>query len=222
MKARRVLYALLCALFAGVLVFLVFCKKGMPEPGWMNHENGALRVYNELQQRLLFFKGVPSRKNYIGGVPGKTNDFGLIVPAGEWLITAVKVEDYMLNRSDVKNMPVSLSRALVIGKEPVALTVNSLLSGEGRVRFTNNTDSFIEIRMGSFTGTNAATLAPRSSRLQHLPCWDFTFYPVRLLWTANAGGVAGFQEIWLEHAAYSVALYPDDIPEVTIGEERFP
>jgi len=215
--ARRTVFVCALTLVFSVIV-LSSCGKAMPAPSFTHTEDGLLRVNNELDQRFVFFSGVPARENYLGGVPGKANDFGLALTNGRWLITAVKVEDYMFFRTNADIMPVSWSRAAVIEDAPYTLTVEegSLLSGPGKLRFHNKTDAFVEVRSRSWEGTNIATLAPQSSRLQHLPYKDFFLYPVRLDWVTNDGG--SFLGTRLSNAANMVALYPDEIPEITIAE----
>ena len=204
-------------LLTALALLFAACGSSMPAPTFVNSEDGLLRINNELEQRFVFFAGAPARETYIGGVPGKTNDFGLKVPAGQWLITAVKVEEYMMTRTNAESVPVSWSRPAIIENKPYTLTVEegSLFSGRGAVRFHNKTDGFVEIRNRSFEGTNIATLAPQSSRLQHLPYRDFDFHPVRLDWVANTGG---FNETRLSNSADLVGLYPDKIPEITITD----
>jgi len=202
-----------------IALFIVFaaCGKAMPTPSFVNQEQGLLRVNNELDARLILFAGAPAGENYLGGVPGKAQDFGLALTNGRWLITAVKVEDYMLYRTNAAAMPVSWSRAAVIDAAPYTLTVEpgALLSGPGKVRFHNKTDAFVEVRNRSFSGTNIATLAPQSSRVQALPFRDFYLYPVRLDWVTNG---PGFHETRLSNAINMVGIYPDEIPEITISE----
>ncbi|MDR2733500.1 MAG: hypothetical protein LBC99_02510 [Spirochaetota bacterium] len=197
------------------LAALAACGKTMPTPSFVNQEQGLLRVNNELDARLILFAGTPARENYLGGVPGKVSDFGLALTNGSWLITAVKVEDYMFFRTNAAVMPVSWSRAAIIESAPYTLTVEpgALLSGPSAALFHNKTDSFVEIRNRSWQGTNIATLAPQSSRVQALPNWDFVLYPVRLDWVTNA-----FRETYLTNSANLMAVYPDKVEEMTITE----
>jgi hypothetical protein len=221
MRRRRLFPFALLAVFLLLAITLLFsaCGKSMPTPSFVYHEEGLLRVNNELHQRFVFFIGAPSRESYIGGVPGMTNDFGLPVPPGRWLITAVKVEEYMMTRTNANAIPVSWARPAIIENGPYTLTVQegSLFSGRGAILFHNETDGFVEVRNRSWQGTNIATLAPQSSRLQHLPFWDFYLYPVRLDWVTNADG-GTFRETRLSNAMNLVALYPDRIEEITISE----
>jgi hypothetical protein len=156
-QPRPVIAVFLLIMFS---IILAVCGKSMPTPSFVHQEQGLLRINNELDARLILFAGTPAYENYLGGVPGKARDFGLTLTNGRWLITAVKVEDYMLFRTNAAVMPVSWSRAAVIESAPYTLTVTSLFSGPGQVRFHNKTGSFVEIRSASFSGTNIAALAP--------------------------------------------------------------
>jgi hypothetical protein len=219
---RRIrVFGIFVALFPIVfaIVFTV-CGKTMPTPSFIQDEQGLLRVNNDHNARLILFAGVPARENYLGGVPGKVSDFGVGIPSGSHLITAVEVEKYMVFRTNAAAMPVSWSCAAIIGNEPVTLTVDTLYSGPGNVRFHNTTDSFVSLHLVDMLshGTNTAVLAPQSSRLQALPYRDFDIYPIRLDWVTNADGAAGFTETLLSNAIDIVGVYPEEIPEITIAE----
>ncbi len=197
------------------LAIVASCGKSMPDPTFVNDAKGLLRIDNDLEQRLVFFRGLPSREAYLGGVPGKARDFGLKTGPGAFVLTAAKIEDYILHRTNAAGIPLCWSRAVVVAKQPVKLVVRSILTGRGGVRFENSTDAFVEIRAGSWAGTNIAVIAPRESRVQNLPYRDFVFYPVRLDWQTN-GDVITARETRLSNSADMAGVYPGQVPLIRI------
>ena len=200
----------------------VACSKGMPTPSFVNHEGGLLRVDNPHHQRFIVFAGEPSRETYLGGVPGTVTNFGMRIPLGQQLVNVARVEEYMLFRTNAAAIPIAWSTPAIIENAPHSLTIgeppfSQLREGTGKVRFNNETDGFIEIRSYAWDGANIATLAPRSSSIRHLPCWDFRLYPVRLDWVSNDGG-ANFRETRLTNSAFLLAIYPDMLREITIRD----
>ncbi len=198
------------------LTIVSSCSKGMPDPTFVNDAKSLLRIDNDLEQRFVFFRGLPSPDTYLGGVPGKARDFGLKTSPGAFVLTAAKIEDYIIYRTNASLIPLCWSRAVVVGTQPVKQVVRSFLTGRGGVRFENNTDVFAEIRIGSWTGTNIAVIAPRESRIQNLPYRDFVFYPVRLDWQTN-GDVITARETRLSNSANMAGVYPKDIQVIKIN-----
>ena len=197
------------------LAIVASCGKSMPDPTFVNDAKSLLRIDNDLEQRFVFFRGLPSPDTYLGGVPGKARDFGLKTGPGAFVLTAAKIEDYMIFRTNASLIPLCWSRAVVVGKQPAKAVVRSILTGRGGVRFENNTDAFVEIRAGSWTGTNIAVIAPRESRIQNLPYRDFVFYPVRLDWQTN-GDVITARETRLSNSANMAGVYPKNVQLIQI------
>lgn len=214
MLHRSIKHGVIVALSIATVVFFAACG-GMPKPTFKNDPNGMLRVDNDLAQRLVFFAGLPARETYLGGVPGNVRDFGLATKTGTYVVTAVKVEDYMANRTNAAAMPIAWSRAVCVGEKPSRTIVNTILVGRGSVRFVNETAAFVEVRIGKWDGTNIVTLAPNETRVQKLPYRDYTLFPVRLDWRTNAGVITA-GETRLSNSANMVGVLAREVTAIKI------
>jgi len=205
----------LALLFAGSLSSCA--KDAMPAPSFIHAEDGLLRVNNELNQRFVFFSGAPSRESYLGGVPGRVSDFGLTLTNGRWLIAAVKVEDYMIFKTNAASMPILWSDIILINNSSVTMSIPEIPHVSGRLYFHNKTDGFIQILSDSFKGEHIAYLPPLSSLTYGLPSRDFDLYPVRLDWVTTADQIV-CKETYLTNASNLVGLYPGKVYSMTISE----
>lgn len=170
-------------------------KKETESASGVDYENYStsdyvVKVKNNTTKSLVVFKGEPSAKNLMGGVPASATNHGLkknssmFSTSSDFVLFFVTEEDYLAHKDNLSNLKTKpFARLYAYYNKNAAnnfvYEVSSIMGGTGTIRLSNSTPYTVELRRNGIHGEVVGYAGPGAleTELRVEPS-NYYLYPV--------------------------------------------